>query len=101
MGFFKNSFLNEQRVRIKDSIEKFQYRVEDTWYDAIIRSSGVDISKVVFSVEVPPVPERSHVVTGIRMMDTNGNEAAMQELRIERTALQSVLLSFSFPIQEV
>ena len=101
MGFFKNSFLDEQRVRIKDSIGKFQYQVDDTWYDAIIHSSGIEISKVVFSVEVPPVPERSHVVTGIRMLDTNGNEAAMQELRIERTAIQSVLLSFSFPIQEV
>ena len=101
MGFFRNDFLNKQRVLFKDSIGKIQYNVEGTWYDAVIRNSGIEISKVVFSVEVPPVPERSHVITGIRILDTDGNEAAMQELRISRTAIQSILLSFSFPIQEV
>lgn len=101
MGFFNNDFLNARRVQWKDSIEKFQYRVDGAWYDARIQSAGVDVSKVVFSVLVPGTPETSHVITEIRMLDFNGNEAAKQELRIERTAGQSLLLSFSFPIQEV
>lgn len=101
MGFFNANFLHERRVQWLDSIDKFQYRVDDTWYDAVINSSGIEVSKVVFSVIVPTVPLTSHIISAIRLLDIHGNEAAMQELRIERSALQTLLLSFSFPIQEV
>ena len=101
MGFFNSNFLYERRVQWKNSIAKFQYQVNQTWYDATINSSGVSGNKVTFSVVIPAVPATSHVVTGIRLIDTNGNEAASQELNIERSSTQSLLLSFSFPIQEV
>ena len=101
MGFFNSNFLHERRVQWKNAIAKFQYRVEGTWYDAIINSSGVEITKVVYSVIIPTVPATSHIITGIRLLDADGNEAAMQELSIERSSVQSLLISFSFPIQEV
>lgn len=101
MGFFNSNFLHERRVQWKDAIDKFQYRVGDTWYDAIINSSGIEISKLVYEVIIPTVPATSHIITGIRLLDTNGNEAAMQEVRIERSSVQSLLISCSFPIQEV
>ena len=101
MGFFNENFLHERRAEWKNSLAKFQYRVDETWYDAVINSSEVKISKVLFSVIVPTIPQTSHTITAIRILDINGNEAAMQELRIERTATQTLLLSFSFPIQEV
>ena len=101
MGFFNNDFLHKRRVQWKDSIKEFQYQVENTWYNANITSSGVSGNKVLFSVVLPAVPEKSHIVTGIRLIDDAGNEAANQKINIERTTYQTLLLSFSFPIQEV
>ena len=101
MGFFNSDFLARRRLEWKNAITKFQYQVDKVWYDAVINSSGIEGNKLVFSVVIPDNPSTAHIVAAIRLLDTNENEAALQTLKIERSAGQSLLASFEFPIQEV
>ena len=101
MGFFNANYLHERRVQWKDSIAKIQYCVEGEWYDAVINSAVVKESKIIYSVVIPALPETSHIISGIRLLGTDGKEAAMQELSIQRSLGQSLAVTLNIPIQEV
>ena len=101
MGFFNANFLLERRTEWFNSLKTFQYRVDDTWYDALIASSKIEGNKIKFTVDIPKEPEVAHTITGIRILDAKGDEAGSQQLHIERSGIQPLLALFEFPIQEV
>ena len=101
MGFFNSDFLLARRLEWKNSIGKFQYRVNNVWYDAEIASSEIEGNKLVYSVNIPQIPENAHIISGVRILDKDGKEAGLQELYIERNTYQPLLAVYEFPIQEV
>ena len=101
MGFFNKEFLSARREEWKNSIKTFQYKVGDTWYNATIDSCVIEGNKLIYSVLIPASPSTAHAITGLRILDNNGEEAGYQPLKIERSGIQTLLTIFEFPIQEV
>jgi hypothetical protein len=56
---------------------------------------------IKFMVHIPNVPATAHTITSVRVIDTSGAVAGSQEVSIERSSTQGILITFEFPIQEV
>lgn len=100
MGFYNPQFLQKRREEWKNALQTFQYRVEGNWYEATINEAVIEGTKLRYSILIPSTPNVAHRITGLRILDKDGNEAGFQELKIDRGGDQSLLTIFEFPIQE-
>lgn len=100
MAFWKTDFLNNRRKQWMAAIYKFQYQVNDIWYDAKINSKTISGNTITFIVSLPTTPKTAHTITGIRLYDVTGVICAEQAVTVKRTASQGVLAKFEFPIYE-
>ncbi len=101
MGFWSNEFLAKQRQRWLNSLQKFQYQVSGVWYDAQVNSVQISGNSIIILANIPNVPAVANTVTRIRIYDDAGILAGEQEVSISRTGVQSILIKFNLPIQEV
>ena len=101
MGFFSIDFLAKRRTQWMESIRTFQYQVGGSWYDATINSKAIEGNTIKFLVAIPNTTGSANTITGVRILDGGGAIAGSQSLSIQRSASQSVLMQFQFPIQEV
>jgi len=101
MGFFSTEFLAKRRVQWMESIKTFQYQIGGAWYDATINSKAIEGNTIKFLVAIPNTTGSANTITGVRIIDKGGALAGSQSLNIQRSASQSVLMQFQFPIQEV
>ena len=101
MGFWSNEYLAKQRQRWLDSLTRFQYQVSGVWYDATVNSAEISGNSIIILANVPNVPNVANTVTRIRIYDDAGMLAGEQEVSIARTGVQSILVKFNLPIQEV
>ena len=100
MAFWKKDFLDKRRRQWMAAIHKFQYQVNDTWYDAKVNSKKITGNTIVFIVSLPTIPKTAHTITGIRLYDVTGVICAEQALTVNRTARQAAWAQFEFPIYE-
>lgn len=102
MGFWKNEFLNERRKEWLKTIDKFQYRVGKTWYDADVNTKRIEGNSLVVIVSVPnKKPEGEITIDEVRIIDYAGNVAGSQLVSVKRTLYHGILTKYEFPIQEV
>lgn len=53
MSFWSTDFMNDRRKQWLNALVKFQYLVNDTWYDATINTKRVTGNKVEIIVSFP------------------------------------------------
>lgn len=100
MGFFTEQFLEKRRRELLNSVCRFQYqRNGGSWADGEINSKEINGSNVVVFVNVPSFGV-ADTITGVRVYDNNGDLAGQQGITLRRTALNTGLLRFTFPLIE-
>lgn len=100
MAFFTSTFLNDRRAEILRAVCRFQYqRNNSTWYDGEINSKEISGTNVVVFVNAP-ASGVADTITGVRVYDNNGHLAGQQSVSLSRSALNSALLRFTFPLIE-
>lgn len=101
MAFFTSAFLDARRQNWLDQIHSCQYRIGDTWHDAVISTRDiVGGSVIVMATVTDPVGEIATIAES-RLIDIGGNVAGSRVETIEKSANHGVLLKFEFPINEV
>ena len=100
MAFFTEVFLEKRRKELLNAVARFQYqRNGGTWYDGEINSKQIVKTDVVVFVNVPN-SGAADTITGVRVYDNNGALAGQQSISLRRTALNTGLLRFTFPLIE-
>lgn len=100
MSFWSTDFMNDRRKQWLNALVKFQYLVNDTWYDATINTKRVTGKKVEIIVSFPRTSSGSQTIKAVRIIDVTGKQAGYQATEIVRAANQGVLTKFEFPIYE-
>lgn len=103
MAFFNEEFMNLRREYFLNSMEKFQYKISNTWYDGVIKKKEVEGNNVVVDVHFPvdPVDIDNGTISGVRVMSVEGIVAGEQTVDIEISRIKGILMRFRFPILEV
>lgn len=100
MPFFTENFLNARRGELLRSVCRFQYQLDGgTWRDGTINKKEIKGSDVVVHVNVPS-SGRADTITGVRVYDNNNELAGQQEIKLQRSSLNTALLRFTFPLIE-
>ena len=99
MGFFTSTFLSNRRNELLRSLDRFQYQRGGAWYDGTINSKEIVGTDVVVFVSVPSFGT-ADTITGVRVYDLNGALAGQQSISLVRTAQNTALLRFTFPLIE-
>ena len=100
MAFFTEKFLEKRRKELLNSVCRFQYqRNGGGWADGEINSKEIHGTDVVVFVNVPNSGV-ADTITGVRVYDNNGDLAGQQGITLRRTALNTGLLRFTFPLVE-
>lgn len=100
MPFFKEHFLNARRGELLRSISRFQYQLDDgEWLDGTVNRKEIQGTDVVVFVNVPG-SGRADTITGVRVYDNNNVLAGEQEIKLQRSSLNTALLRFTFPLIE-
>ena len=100
MSFWSTDFMNDRRKQWLNALVKFQYLVNDTWYDATINTKRVTGNKVEIIVSFPRTSSGSQTIKAVRIIDVTGKQAGYQATEIVRAANQGVLTKFEFTIYE-
>ncbi len=100
MAFFTENFLNARRADLLRSVCRFQYQLDGgEWRDGTINSKEIKGSDVVVFVNVPSSGQ-ADTITGVRVYDNNNELAGQQEIKLQRSSLNTALLRFTFPLIE-
>lgn len=79
---------------------RFQYQLNGgAWKDGTINSKEIKGSDVVVFVNVPSSGQ-ADTITGVRVYDNNNELAGQQEIKLQRSSLNTALLRFTFPLIE-
>lgn len=98
--FFTEVFLEKRRRELLNAVHRFQYqRNGGSWADGEINSKTINGTDVVVFVNVPNFGT-ADTITGVRVYDTNGDLAGQQSISLRRTALNTALIRFTFPLIE-
>ena len=81
------------------AVSRFQYRIGDVWRDGTVNSKEVVGTDVVVFVDVPSFGE-ADTISEVRVYDDRGALAGQQEINLKRSAVNSALLRFTFPLVE-
>lgn len=100
MAFFNEEFMNLRREYFLNSMEKFQYKISNTWYDGVIKKKAVEGNNVVVDVHFP-IDIDNGSISGVRVMSVEGIVAGEQTADIEVSRIKGILMRFRFPILEV
>ncbi|MDE7262362.1 MAG: MBF2 family protein [Oscillospiraceae bacterium] len=100
MPLFTENFLNARRGELLRNVCRFQYQLDNgTWQNGTINRKEIKRSDVVVFVNVPS-SGRAYTITGVRVYDNNNELAGEQEIKLQRSSLNTALLRFTFPMIE-
>lgn len=98
--FWKDKFLAKRREEWLNSIPKFQYLTNGEWKDADITSKSVDGNSIKLTTATTD-DGKSATITGIRILDRDGDVAGQISENIKKSATQGVLTLWEFPLYEI
>ena len=103
MGVFSQDFLAEQRQKLMDIIDKFEYQVDDsdTWLEATEQSREVSGNYIKFTFIFPNTLQSAYRITGFRVLNESGTIIAERDLSIEINSTQTIMFVFKVSYQEV
>lgn len=100
MSFWSTEFMNDRRQQFLNALVKFQYRVNNVWYDATINTKRINGTAVEVIVSFPRTATGKQTITAVRIIDVTGKQCGYQEISVVRATNQGVLAKFEFPIYE-
>ena len=103
MVLFKKEFIDERREEFMNLIAKIQYEVNlgDVWLEAKEQSREIDGNVITFTLLLANTLQSSHTITGLRLLDSNGEVIASRDLSIEVNSTQTVLFELKISYEEV
>lgn len=100
MAFFKASFLEALRQEILQRVCRFQYQLNGgSWYNGTVNSKEIAGNSVVVFVSIPSSGSVD-TITRVRVFDQNDVLAGEQAVSLQRSAINTALLRFTFPLTE-
>lgn len=100
MSFWSTEFMNDRRRQWLAALDKFQFRVASTWYDATVNTKRIIGNRLEVIVSFPKTSSGSQTITAVRIIDVTGKQCGYQETKVVRASNQGVLTKFEFPIYE-
>ena len=103
MAFYKDQFIQDGLLSMMRNIYRFEYQLNDsgTWLtDATVNSKKIEGNKVVCMVNIPNNSRTAGTITRVRFFDMDNQVAGEKTISLSRTADQTGLIRFDFPLTE-
>lgn len=100
MAFYTANFLKKRREWWMRNIHKVQASVGSTWYDGVIQKKALEGEQIVIHAVFTDLTASAVTITGLRVIDVDGEVAAQRSESITKAAGQGVLIKFELPITE-
>ncbi len=100
MAFYSANFLKKRREWWMRSIAKVEAAVGATWYTGTIQKKALEGNKIVIHAVFTDLTASAVTITGLRVIDVDGEVAAQKSESITKAAGQGVLIKLELPITE-
>ena len=100
MAFYTDSFLAKRRRWWMKNIDKVQAFVGSTWYTGAIQKKALENDTIVIHAVFDDLAALACTITSMRVLDIDGEVAAMRSESITKAAGQGVLIKLVLPISE-
>lgn len=100
MAFYTENFLEKRRKWWMRNIWQVQAAAGSTWYTGDIQKKKLEGDKIVIHAVFPTLTPLATTVTNIRVLDIDGQVAALKTENIKKAAGQGVLIKLELPIIE-
>lgn len=98
--FWKEVFLAKRRAEWLQSLVKFQYLQNGEWKDAVITDKRI-VGNALKITTVTNDDATAGSITGVRILDKDGDVSGQMDESIEKKATQGVLTLWEFPLYEI
>ena len=100
MVFYTQNFMEKRRNWWFKSIHKIEVLVGNTWHTGDIQKKELDGEKIVIHVVFPELTASVCTITSLRIIDIDGEVAALKTESITKASGQGVLIKIELPITE-
>lgn len=100
MAFWTTKFMENRRQQFLNALVKFEFKVENTWYEATMNSKRITGNTVEIIVSFPRTSTGKQTITAVRIIDVTGSQCGYQDIKLVRVTNQGALAKFEFPIYE-
>jgi phage tail sheath gpL-like len=103
MAFYRDQFIQDGLLSMMRNILRFEYQLNNdgSWHsDATVNSKKIEGSKVVCMVNIPNNERTAATITAVRFFDMDNEVAGEKTISLSRTANQTGLIRFDFPLTE-
>lgn len=100
MAFYTDTFLDKRRKWWLKSIHRVEAKVGSVWYTGALQKKELENDKIVIHAVFPELTASACTITGLRVIDIDGEVAALKSESITTLAQQSVLIKIELPIKE-
>lgn len=98
--FWKETFLAKRREEWLRSLDRFQYLTNGVWKDAVITEKTV-VGNALKIKTVTNDDATAANITGVRVLDRDGDIAGQLTENIKKKSTQGVLTLWEFPLYEI
>ena len=100
MAFYTDNFLEKRRRWWLKNIDKVQVFSGSTWYTGAIQKKALEGETIVVHAVFDDLTAQACTITSIRVIDIDGEVAALRSENITKAAGQGVLIKLVLPISE-
>lgn len=100
MAFYTDNFLKKRRLWWLKNIDKVDALVGSTWHTGTIQKKELENDTIVIHAVFPDLTDIACTITGLRVIDIDGDVAAQKNESITKAAGQGVLIKIELPITE-
>lgn len=100
MAFYTDNFLKKRRLWWMKNVAKVDALVGSTWYAGAIQKKELEGDTIVVHAVFSDLTDLACTITGLRVIDIDGEVAAQKNESITKAAGQGVLIKFELPITE-
>lgn len=100
MAFYTDQFLAKRRQWWLKTIDKVQVFVGSTWYTGAIQKKALEGDTIIIHAAFDDLAAQACTITTLRVLDIDGEVAALRSESIIKAAGQGVLIKLVLPISE-
>lgn len=101
MAYFSGNFLKNRRKMWLRSIHAVEVQIDGKWHRGEINQKETQGDTLHIKATFPQFDSVACTITASRLIDIRGEEAAYQQLKIQKVAGQGTMLNITIPIYEV
>lgn len=100
MAFYTDTFMHKRRQWWLKSLVKVQAFVGSSWHTGTIQKKALEGEKIVIHAVFDDLTTSACTITGLRVIDIDGEVAAQKSESITKASGQGVLIKLELPITE-